>query len=134
MRAICVAIAIALPASAFAKSPVPEFGVISILQERLARNFAERCTGLEFDHAGHNRHILARIAKYSDMGIHSRTLNDRFAPIPPFRYQRHIDRFNETHGLDQNSTLNDFCSAAEAEAAQRTPIGQMLKPVKDPQD
>lgn len=122
--------ALSLATPLMAKSPAPEFAVKSILQENLARKFAERCTGIDFDHGGHDRHIRKRLADYSNRGVHARNIFKNFAPIQPHRYQRHVAEFSARHGLDVGSTLRDFCDAARAEMAARSAIGLMLKPAK----
>lgn len=119
-----------LTAPAMAKSPAPEFAVKSILQENLARKFAERCAGIAFDHGGHDRHIRKRLADYSNRGVHARNIFKNFAPIQPHRYQRHVAEFSARHGLDQRSSMADFCDAAHAEMAARSAIGLMLKPAR----
>ena len=112
------------------KSPTPEFVVKSILQENLARKFSSRCTGIEFDHDGHNRHIRKLLGEYSNRGVNARNIFKNFAPIQPYRYQRHIAKFNAQHGLDRTSSIQDFCDAARAEMDARSPIGLMLRPAK----
>ena len=113
-----------------AKSPAPEFAVKSILQENLARKFADRCPGIAFDHGGYDRHIRKRLADSSNRGVHARNIFKNFAPIQPHRYQRHVAEFSARHGLDGSSSMKDFCDAARAEMASRSPIGLMLKSAK----
>lgn len=115
---------------AAAQSPAPEFAVKSILEESLARKFADRCDGLAFDHAGHDRHIRKRLGDFSNRGVHSRNIFKNFAPVQPHRYTRHIAAFNARHGLSETSLMDDFCAAAQREMQGRTPLGQMLKPGK----
>lgn len=121
----------AAPAIAQGKAPAPEFSVEMNFQSIMARQFADGCAEVEFDHAGFDRHIRAIIAEFSDRGIHSRNQSKHFAPIDPQRYERYFDAFAQKYDLNDGSPDQAFCDAAVAEAEWRTPIGRMLKVVKE---
>jgi hypothetical protein len=122
-----------MPALAVAqgKAPAPAFSVEMNFQSFMARQLAERCEALEFDHAGFDRHMRSLIAKFSDRGIPARTQGKHFAPIDPQRYAPYFAAFSQKYELTENSSDQAFCDAGMAAAEWRTPIGRMLKGVAE---
>lgn len=113
------------------KAPAPEFAVEMNFQSFMARQFAELCEGLAFDHTGFDRHMRALIAKFSNRGIHARNQGKHFAPIDPQRYEPYFIAFSEKYDLTEDSSHQDYCDAGHAAAEWRTPVGQMLKVVAE---
>ncbi|MDF3512682.1 MULTISPECIES: DUF5333 family protein [unclassified Sulfitobacter] len=109
------------------KAPLPEFAVEMNFQSTMAERLAERCDGLDFDHAGSKRHMLALLAKFSDRGIPARELGTYFAPVAPERYDPYFAAFLKKYDLTEDSPQQGYCNAGYAAAEWRTPIGRMLK-------
>jgi len=74
------------------KSPAAVFAVESILQEHLARRFAEECPGLPFDQSGFDPHVRNRLTQCRNRGGHIRNIFTNCASIQPRRYQHHCKR------------------------------------------
>ncbi len=133
IRLVLIAAALVLAGEAQAQEqpPKPDFAVEASFDELMARRFAETCAGLEFDARAFDRHMKALLGKYSDLSASGGGGVRDFAPIGENAYKPYLAAFEEKHGLVRGATAEDVCAAGQAEAEERSAMGQMLRVTGD---
>jgi hypothetical protein len=121
--AICIAAFCAATTSASAESSSLPILKEFEFQAGMARLIADQCEGLEFDDNARRIHFLHMDQELIAIGVNPSTAGVRFSEAD---FAELNQAFAARHGIDHETTRDEFCAAAELERTEETAIGKML--------